>query len=349
VRKPSKPWYRSFNDTWYVCHNGRQVPLAKGKDNKKEAERAFHRLMAGDPAPVSRPQALLVVTLLDLFLEHAQRRNKPRTFGWYREFLEDFCDACGALKVADLKPFHVSCWLDSHTGWAGTRRGAVSAVKRAFNWAAEQGLIEASPVKAVKKPPARARERFLTSEERSKIFNCYPEGDPFRDFLFALENTGCRPGEVAAVTAEQVDLEGGVWVFQDHKTEHVTGQPRVVILTPGMAELTERLMSRYPSGPLFRNAEGAAWTRNAVRCRFRRVRQKLGLGGDVVAYLYRHAVCTDLLESGAGVAQAAEILGHKDAKMVLRHYSKLRQRREHLRDQLKRARGGDNPAPESGG
>jgi integrase len=58
-----------------------------------------------------------------------------------------------------------------------------------------------------------------------------------------------------------------------------------------------------------------------------------------VAYLYRHAVATDLLESGTGIAQAAEILGHKGTDMILRHYQKLKQRRDHLREQVMKARG----------
>jgi hypothetical protein len=48
MRKPSKPWYRKFINTWYVCLSGRQVPLAKGRSCRKETERAFHRLMAGE-------------------------------------------------------------------------------------------------------------------------------------------------------------------------------------------------------------------------------------------------------------------------------------------------------------
>jgi site-specific recombinase XerD len=107
---------------------------------------------------------------------------------------------------------------------------------------------------------------------------------------------------VSAVVAAHIDLRNGLWVLDEHKTEHATGGPRVVILTPEMAALTRRLMQEHPSGPLFRNEDGRPWTRNAVRCRFRRVHRKLGLGGDLVAYLYRHAVCTDLLESGAGIA-----------------------------------------------
>ncbi len=46
-------------------------------------------------------------------------------------------------------------------------------------------------MKKVKKPPMRTRERFITQEERRKILANYPEGDPFRDFLFAMEETGC--------------------------------------------------------------------------------------------------------------------------------------------------------------
>src|SRR5262245_55221703 len=38
MRKSTGPWYRKFNDTWYVTIRGEQIPLAKGKSNKKAAE-----------------------------------------------------------------------------------------------------------------------------------------------------------------------------------------------------------------------------------------------------------------------------------------------------------------------
>src|SRR5262249_15607307 len=146
----------------------------------------------------------------------------------------------------------VEAWLNAHPGWKGCRRGAVIALKRSFNWAFENKKITSNPLKAVKKPPARARERFLTPEERTQIFENYPQGDCFRDFLFALEQTGCRPGEVSMVTAEHFEPRTGVWVLNEHKTEGRTGEPRVVILTPAMVALTRRLAEEYPEGPLFR-------------------------------------------------------------------------------------------------
>ena len=153
MRKPIKPWYRAYNDTWYVCLHGRQVPLAKGKANRKEAERAFFRLMADGTPPAARPADTRVAAVLDLFLDHSQKHNAPRTYAWYRDFLQDFADQYGLLQVEDLRPFHVSRWLDSHPGWATARWGAVVAVKRAFNWANDEGLIRENPSSASRSRP----------------------------------------------------------------------------------------------------------------------------------------------------------------------------------------------------
>src|SRR4029079_5443271 len=100
--------------------------------------------------------------------------------------------------------------------------------------------------------------------------------DSFRDFLDALQETGARPGEIATVTSKHVDLRIGAWILNDHKTEHKTGVPRVIVLSPKMVDLTKRLMDSVPAGtPLFRNGDGLAWTTNAIRCRRRRAREKL--------------------------------------------------------------------------
>src|SRR5207244_2043429 len=101
------------------------------------------------------------------FLDHARdavasRTMKPRIFEFYRGHLDDFCQYAGGLRLDDLEPAHLDRWLARHPDWKGSRRGAVAAVKRAFNWAVDEGKIEVSPVKRYKKPPPRSRERFLT-------------------------------------------------------------------------------------------------------------------------------------------------------------------------------------------
>jgi hypothetical protein len=40
-----KPFYRRFNDSWYVQIGKKQVQLAKGKANEQEAHRRFYQVM----------------------------------------------------------------------------------------------------------------------------------------------------------------------------------------------------------------------------------------------------------------------------------------------------------------
>lgn len=106
--RTAKPWYRSTNDTWYVWHRGQQIPLAKGKRSKRDAEAAFHQLMAAIPAasesgqlhPTSAKavgQSLLVAELLDQFLDWV--KSNLDCFDRYQQALQKFADGPGALSV----------------------------------------------------------------------------------------------------------------------------------------------------------------------------------------------------------------------------------------------------------
>jgi integrase len=324
-----KPWFRASKNAWYVQIGRRQVSL--GKD-EAEAHRRFYRLMAEEGLDQARRPAadIQVAVLCDLYLDHSRRHHAPATYEWYRAYLQDFCDRYGGLGVAALRPLHVTRWLEAH-GWGqSTRRGAIAIIKRVLSYALAEGYIREDPLRSLKKPPMRRREKILSAEERRALLDATPD-QPFRDFLTALQETGARPGEVFSVTAADVDLEEGLWILLAHKARAKTGKARVIYLTPRMVDLCRRLVAAHPTGPLFRNTDGKPWNRNAVRCRFRRLRRKLGLDAGVVAYAFRHSWATDALEKGVPIATVAELLGHSDTKMVSAHYSHLHERREHLR------------------
>ncbi len=305
----------------------------------KEIEQAYYRLMAADPANLPKAADLKVCQVCDLFLDYSEKHHAADTYRGYKDFLQDFSELYGTLLARDLKPLHVSRWLDAHPGWNGSRRNAVAAVKRAFNWADAEGVLQPNPVKSVKKPPQRRRDRVLTPEERQEIFWTIPD-QHFRDFVFAMQETGARPGEVRKVTAAHVNLDLGVWIFREHKTAKRTGRPRVIYLTPAMVELTRRLMEEYPEGPLFRGPRSKrGFTRNGVRRRFRILRQKPPHLAGVISYTMRHSFATQALVNGVGIAHVAELMGHVDTSMVSQHYAHLAGNVQHMRDVAKKAAG----------
>ena len=340
---PRKPFFRAFDGWWYaqirVGKKRKQIKLVKGKEKEKEAYQAFCRLLAEDAVPP--PSTFLVCNVCDLFLQHSERHHEPETFEWYEHFLQNFCGQYGRLAVADLKPFHVNRWLDQHEGWnSGGRRHAVGCVKRAFHWAEEEGLIPQSPIRRVKKPAVNRRERIITDAEKIEIMGAIRD-QPFRDFVFAMQETGCRPSEVSRLTSEHVDLELGIWTFAKHKTKKKTKKPRIVYLSVAMLELTKKLLLKYPQGPLFRGPRGGrAFSRNNIRCRFRRLREKLPHLKGVVSYCYRHGYITDALVNGVPAATVAELVGHKDIQMIQNHYSHLAEKTLHLRKAAEQARRG---------
>ena len=98
------------------------------------------------------------------------------------------------------------------------------------------------------------------------------------------------------------------------------------------------LMAEYPDGPLFRGPRGGKpFTRNGIRCRFKRLRQKLPHLKGLIAYADRHSFATDALVNGVGIAQVAELLGHTNTEMVMRHYSHIAGKIDHMRQAAMRA------------
>jgi site-specific recombinase XerD len=53
----------------------------------------------------------------------------------------------------------------------------------------------------------------------------------------------------------------------------------------------------------------------------------------------RHAFVTDALERGVPIATLAQIVGHRDTKMIAQVYSHLHEKKKHLREAVKKATG----------
>lgn len=315
-----KPYFRKSRDRWYVQFNGRDVNL--GKD-RAEAMKKWHAMMAGQHTPKAR---MTVKKLALEFLTWTKANKAVSTYKWYRHFLKSFCRHHPGLMVADLKPMHVARWLDATKYIDNTGNCAVRCVSRCFNWAAEMGVIPENPIKGIKRPSAQGRECNLTDAQWDKVVESC--SDEFRDYLIVLRETGCRPQEIRAVEARHVVRDGWTWTFPVSESKGKR-RARVVVLNEQARAITQRLMLKYPSGPLFRNTNGKPWTKSSINCRFRRLSKRLGF--RVFAYMARHLFCTSALMNGVEVATVATLMGHSDLKMVWQIYNKLRLQAGHLK------------------
>ena len=291
---------------------------------------------------VARPDAGPTIREVIQALQDAIKREMAHaTRVGYAVFLNDFGDRHPALPAGDITEDMVRKWMSAvgKRAWGrSTRRRAIANLKRTLNRAVDVRMIAANPIARMKRPKTVARHRIMTPEERDRLLSSNPAGDRFRDLLVALQESGCRPGEAMKVTTADVDLEEGVWRIRG-KDYAATGKLRVIYLTPTLLELTRRLMREHGSGPLFRNADGNPWTRHAVANRLRRKkrRKKDPIGGDIVASTYRATWATAALTNEVPVATVAQLVGHADTTMVSRHYAKLAEKKDYLREAAARA------------
>lgn len=325
MRQSEGAWYRKAKDTWYATVDGRKVSLGvKGKANRKAAQEAWHRLMAGAPAPKSEPRtsAVRVRDVVDAFLSDVGGRAKPRTVAVYRYLLGTFSAKWGDRAVAGLKPHEVEAFARKPSWSPSTRHDFLGALVTAFRWAVRAKLLDANPLADVHKPPKTSRgvNAVLTADQFAALSAA--SGPAFRVFLTGLWLTGCRPGELARLEAKDVDFRTGVAVLAEHKTAEKTGRPRAIYLSPEALALVRDLSGKHPTGPLFRNSRDGAWSGWSVVKAMEAARGRAGLS-HAIAYGLRHSFATDALVSGVPDATVAALLGHSNTGMLHKHYSHL--------------------------
>lgn len=304
-----KPWFWSERDCWYVVVGGKRVALDR---EKKEAYRKYHELMAQGapdgaapavPAPASpvaadpQPTPLRFDELVTEYLNDMARRVEKRTHYVAACYLQPIREACGKLPAGSITKTAIDTAITRHGTWNPTTEHHVRCrVLAVFNWAVSRDLLPANPIRGLRKPRPRTRgaDAVIDADVQAKLLAAAP---PYlRNVLFALQQTGARPGEVLTVTAADFDPTAGVWILREHKTASQGGGVRVIHLPPAVVTLCRELAAKHATGPLFRRASGKPFPPAYYLARLvRALRRKLGMSERVIPYGFRHTFATDEL------------------------------------------------------
>tara|TARA_R110002111_G_scaffold15154_2_gene40178 strand:- start:437 stop:1438 length:1002 start_codon:yes stop_codon:yes gene_type:complete len=327
-RRP-KPFFRKQTKSWYFSTGGKQVNLGKDRDM---AFAKFHQMMT-DPSSIAS-DATTLYDMSQIFLDWVQTNRKQATYESSKYYLQSFINEIGLqLKVGALKKFHVTKWIEKDNWNSTTRNAAIGAVQRMLNWSVDEGYLIRNPIAGMKKPRRKRRDVFYTADQWAQIK--LHASAPFDDFLDFLFITGCRPKEARTIEARHLNNDLVIFPAEESKGEE---EPRVIYLVDRAKEILERLAETHPSGALFRNSKGRAWTKDSIKCRLTRISKKVGF--RVIAYGARHSFATGALTSG-GVdpISLAHLMGHRDISMVAKVYSHIAKNPDFLRTQAARALG----------
>ena len=337
-----KPWSRTRPNgkvEWYVTISAegkqKQIFLAEGNVSDEELHRKLLLTLSASNLN-KRDMHATFVGVMNQYLDFVQQYQSQATYALRAKFLTSFYQHLAStgletISCKDLLPYHTTQWLMRHRNWSSnSRRIAIITLKTCLNWAFKQGLLKEQYLPRLDVPPAkfRGQEVILTSEQRQLLLDhCLHQCQ--RDVLEGLYSSGCRPGELVSLLAEDVCLDSSppMWIVRGKPTKHFPDGRRAVALTPKLVELSRRLLAQNPSGVLFRNRRGQPWTRGnldtfVARLRARVVRKGHKLPVKVIPYGLRHCYATDMLRGGAHDYDVAKLMGHTDTSMVHAVYGK---------------------------
>jgi integrase len=226
------------------------------------------------------------------------------------------------------------------TDTARRRRSSANRVltvlKAALNHAHAEGKVTCQrDAWAVAKPfrgADKAKVRYLLDDEITRLVNACPPD--FRALVTGALMTGCRYGELCAMTVADFDPQAGTVTIRESKA----GKPRHVALTDeGRRFFRDVAAGKARRDRLFERdrvtkqatrddpvvTERGAWTGSDQFRPIRAACEVAKIDPAVSFHELRHTYASRLAMKGVPMAVIAAQLGHSDTRMTERHYAHM--------------------------
>jgi integrase len=314
-----------------------------------EARKRFveaKRLAAGTPAEGGRYTVRAAVSDYLAWLE--QNRKTARDARWRAEAL--ILPELGPLACPKLTTLRIRDWRDGLAATAprlrtksghrqrhraldtndpdeaarrrrATANRTLTILKAALNhaWREHKILSDEAwrPVKAFAEADA-ARARYLTLAECARLINASDQD--FRKLVQAALQTGCRFGELAALTVADFHPDSGTLHVRTSKT----GKGRHVVLTEeGVTLFRGMAAGQSPHARLLSKADGGRWLKSHQTRPMKETCIRATIEPPANFHVLRHTYASLTIMNGAPLMVVARNLGHTDTRMVEKHYGHL--------------------------
>jgi integrase len=345
-RKPEMNWQESKGQ-YTTTIDGHFYRL--GTDEEKAGER-FHFLLQQHDLGESSDGNPTFGEVADRWLLFVEKNHDKDRYRLCRDRLEEFVEFVGkSLRVGDLRPSHVERWLAGKQSVKskGTERNYKSIILAALNWAAnkKQGnLIPTNPLRGLLELP-EGESRGESAVWSKEVFDLVLKvaNPAFADVVRILAWTGARPSTICKVEKQHYRSQWRLWdvedLYRNRKTK--TKYVKRVRLLPQAVPLVERLNAERPEGPIFRNSHGDPWTSATLGVYLFQLRYKfkdtknLDWPEDLFLYGLRHTFATAFLgEYPNEIEYLRVLLGHKNYKMIFKHYGHLIDQHDRINKKL---------------
>jgi integrase/recombinase XerD len=216
----------------------------------------------------------------------------------------------------------------------------VAAMKSFCHFLLRTGVIADDPAEDLDSPRVKKQlPQTLSPQDVDRLLELpgrlgsTPKGLRDTALLEVLYATGMRVSELANLTLDDIDLDGGTvrCVGKGNKERVMPLHAQAVHALQQYLERGRRafLLDGSDERTLFLNPRGERLTRQGLWLIIKGYARELGLADRVTPHTLRHSFATHMLNGGAGLREVQKLLGHANISttQVYTHIS-----REHLRE-----------------
>lgn len=287
------------------------------------------------PAP-AKPRGITLRQLAEKYKAEGQpdvwNRDQYMAAFW-SDFTSNVDGYLGQREAATIKRTEIAAWrekMKANGRSARTIKRGMSAASLLFNWALELGHLpeEASnPVEKVTKPSYKPERELYTTDEVARLLSEAAKTSPSLHRMVAFAYfTGCRAGELAALTWGDIDfMSHSIVVHRSFKRPaRKNGKTVVVGLNPHLRDILGPLASADDTALVFPRVDGTMLPKYdskngcwgirplAVRAKVRKLKQPW--------HSFRASHATALEEQGATPSDIMRALGQSSIGVAM-HYA----------------------------
>jgi len=265
-----------------------------------------------------------------------ERHAPKNTYEAYLRDLSDFETFCktdglaqnkktGVVELETITKDHIRMYVFKlHSDYStATINRKLSSIRKFYKFLQREQVVSSNPARSVPSPKRSNRLPVHLEIDEAFAIVQRPKGDmEIRDTaLFELlYSTGARVSEISEADCQAVDQDfEAIKVLGKGGKERITpiGEKARVALKAYFMQRSQGENPPTPDAPLFLNTRGNRLSRQSIY----HIVKKAGLAltKNVSPHVMRHSFATHMLESGAGIREIQELLGHSNPSTTVRY------------------------------
>lgn len=316
LRTPGKKRYE-----YSVIGSTDDYDIDKAQDEARKRLKLIRRGGTGDPPTLKEACQSYVE-----YIRHNDKKVNPEATakdaeGRFRRLVDE--DRLGQIRLDNILFRDIEEWWHGLKGSKSTRNRNLATVKAAVHRSVKVGDVTADaalPWRQIEKYEKADKQRdvYLTRKQRRALIDAC-EGN-LHDFVEAAALTGCRPGDLRAVTKGDFNPRSKTVTFRAK-----TGDEQVPLSDAALAVFSRLATNKLPAAYLFVRDNGIEYKHREWTKPFKAAAAKAlpkSVAKQTVMYALRHSFITDAIEAGMPVFEVARAT-RTSPEIIHQHYAHL--------------------------